>query len=137
MRIPIFVGAVRSGPAIINVELSSDSSLYDAMDVIDEEIGEGGKNGLYPSLYRFFLKGTEEQVTVVDLSNTTVKQCLNDDNGDRYLRLEKTESVWDDRDTDALVKKVNDAKAKMEAKQTKKGKRSKISDLSDTESFCS
>ena len=140
MRIPIFVGAVRSGPAIINVELSSDSSLYDAMDVIDEEIGEGGKNGLYPSLYRFFLKGTEEQVTVVDLSDTTVKQCLNDNNGNRYLRLEKTKSIWNERDTDALVKKAEAVKAKMKGKQNnvkRKNKKSKIDDLPAMDSACS
>jgi hypothetical protein len=136
-RIPIFVGVASLEPTSITVELRSGSSLYEAMDAIDEEIGEGGNDGLYPSLYRFLLEGKEEQVTVVDLSNTTVEQCLNDDNADGYLRLEKTQSVWDERDTDALVKKAKGAKAKLEVKQTKKGKGSMIGDLPAMESFCS
>jgi len=77
---------------------------------------------------------------VVDLSNTTVEQCLNDAgdlSADRYLILEKTKSIWDEHDTKALMKKVKDVKAKMEFKQTKKGKGSMTGDLSDMESFCS
>ena len=53
--IPIFVGVDSLEPNSITVELCSDSSLYDAMDVIDKGIGEGGTNdGLYPSLYHSF-----------------------------------------------------------------------------------
>jgi hypothetical protein len=79
-------------------------------------------------------------VTVVDLSNTTVEQCLNDAgdlSADRYLILEKAKSIWDEHDTKALMKKVKDVKAKMEFKQTKKGKGRMTGDLSDMESFCS
>ena len=129
-RVPIFVGVASLEHTSITVELRSGSSLYEAMDAIDEEIGEGGNDGLYPSIYRFLLKGKEEQVPVVDLSDTTVDQCLNDAcnlSAVRYLRLEKTKSIWDERDTVALEKKVKAVKAKMEGKQTRKGKRSKTS----------
>ena len=45
-RIPIFVGVASLEPTSITVELRSGSSLYEAMDAIDEEIGEGGNDGL-------------------------------------------------------------------------------------------
>ena len=60
--IPIFVGVDSLEPNSITVELCSDSSLYDAMDVIDKGIGEGGTNdGLYPSLYRFLLRAKKSR----------------------------------------------------------------------------
>ena len=134
-EIPILVGPGQRPFMLINVELRSDSSLDEVVDAVNKEIEKKGNGDLEPSLCRFPLKGTNEQVTVPDLSRTKVEQCLHGSTSlscGRYIKLVKTESIWDERDSDVLKKMYNDAndKHKNNKNKSKSGDAERVLNLS-------